>query len=115
MISFDMKKAKTLAMPILVEGIDQDKLDFKFVVEINGISYGFPAITDKDTIKFHIPPLDEVVKHLVAGLYEARLEASSLTQGDSGYYMQPWTEKISQKGESVSSSTLQSLPRTPVR
>lgn len=101
MISFDMSKPKTLAMPILVEGIDQEKLDFKFVVEIDGVSYGFPAVQEEGNIKFHIPALGDVVKHLVQGIYEAKLEASSLTQGDSGYYMQPWTEKINVK-QSVS-------------
>lgn len=97
MISFDMNKSKSLAMPILVEGIDQSQLDFKFIVEINGVSYGFPAIQEEGNIKFNIPALGDVVKHLVVGIYEARLEASSMTQGDSGYYMQPWTEKINVK------------------
>ena len=69
MISFDMNKPKSLAMPILVEGIDQGSLDFKFIIEVNGVSYGFYAIQEEGAIKFNIPPLDDVVKHMVAGIY----------------------------------------------
>jgi len=114
MISFDMSKPKTLAMPILVEGIEQKTLDFKFVVEISGVSYGFPAVQEEGNIKFLIPALGDVVKHLVAGIYEARLEASSLTQGDSGYYMQPWTEKINVK-QSVTVSDPDTLEEEEVK
>jgi hypothetical protein len=122
MLSFDMNKPKSLAMPILVEGIDQESLDFKFVIEVNGVSYGFPAIQEEGAIKFLIPALDDVVKHMVAGIYEARLEASSLTQGESGYYMQPWSEKINVKQsvsvqvseEKISEMTKEEVPTKPV-
>ena len=109
MISFDMNKPKSLSMPILVEGIDQKTLDFKFIIEVNGISYGFSAMHEDGSIKFNLPALDDIVKHLVPGIYEARLEASSITQGDSGYFMMPWSDKINVK-QSVSVS----VPKEPV-
>ena len=43
MLTFEMRKTKTLSMPVLVEGIEQSHLKFKFVIEANGVDYGFPA------------------------------------------------------------------------
>lgn len=101
MITFEMKKTKSLSMPILVEGIDQGMLRFKFVVDVNGVDYGFPAMQEGDTVKFVIPALEKVVKNLKEGTYNAKLEVSSITEGDRGFFMMPWAEQVRVK-QSVS-------------
>lgn len=101
MLTFEMKKVKSLSMPVLVEGIDQGQLKFKFVIEADGVDYGFPAEQGGDTVKFVIPPLNTVVKSLTEGIYKAKLEVSALTEGDRGFFMQPWAEEINVK-QSVS-------------
>lgn len=94
MIVFEMRKPKALSMPALVEGIEPAHLKFKFVIEANGVDYGFPAVMEGDNIKFVIPALDDVVHGLQEGNYKAKLEVSALTEGDKGFYMQPWAEEI---------------------
>jgi len=94
MIVFEMRKPKALSMPALVEGIEPKHLKFKFVIEANGVHYGFPAIMEGDNIKFVIPALETVVHDLQAGTYKAKLEVSALTEGDKGFYMQPWAEEV---------------------
>ena len=101
MLTFEMKKVKSLSMPVLVEGIDQGQLKFKFVIEADGVDYGFPAEQGGDNVKFIIPPLEKVVKSLKEGIYKAKLEVSALTEGDRGFFMQPWAEEIRVK-QSVS-------------
>ena len=101
MLTFEMKKVKSLSMPVLVEGIDQGQLKFKFVIEADGVDYGFPAEQGGDNVKFIIPPLDTVVKTLNEGIYKAKLEVSALTEGDRGFFMQRWAEEIRVK-QSVS-------------
>jgi len=94
MLTFEMRKVKTLSMPVLVEGIEQSHLKFKFVIEHNGVDYGFPAERGGDNVKFVIPSLDNVIKGLEAGVYNAKLEVSAITEGDRGFFMQPWGEQI---------------------
>lgn len=94
MLTFEMRKIKTLSMPVLVEGIEQSHLRFKFIIEHNGVDYGFPAETGGDNVKFVIPSLDTVIKDLEAGTLNARLDVSAITEGDRGFYMQPWAEQI---------------------
>lgn len=94
MIVFEMRKPKALSMPALVEGIEPAHLKFKFVIEANGVDYGFPAVMEGDNVKFVIPALETVVHDLKAGKYKAKLEVSALTEGDKGFYMQPWGEEI---------------------
>lgn len=101
MLTFEMKKVKSLSMPVLVEGIDQGQLKFKFVIESDGVDYGFPAEQGGDNVKFVIPPLDTVINALGEGIYKAKLEVSALTEGDRGFFMQPWAEEIRVK-QSVS-------------
>ena len=101
MLTFEMKKVKSLSMPVLVEGIDQGQLKFKFVIESDGVDYGFPAEQGGDNIKFIIPPLENIVKTISEGIYNAKLEVSALTEGDRGFFMQPWAEEIRVK-QSVS-------------
>ncbi len=101
MLTFEMKKVKTLSMPVLVEGIDQGQLKFKFVIESGGVDYGFPAERGGDNVKFIIPPLEGVIKTIGEGIYKAKLEVSALTEGDRGFFMQPWAEEIRVK-QSVS-------------
>ena len=81
-------------MPVLVEGIEQSHLKFKFVIEANGVDYGFPAESGGDNVKFVIPSLDTVMKGLEEGIYNAKLEVSAITEGDRGFFMQPWGEQI---------------------
>jgi hypothetical protein len=94
MIVFEMRKPKALSMPALVEGIEPSHLRFKFVIEANGVDYGFHAVMEGDNIKFVIPALETVVCDLQAGIYKAKLEVSALTEGDKGFYMQPWGEEV---------------------
>ena len=94
MLTFEMRKTKTLSMPVLVEGIEQSHLKFKFVIEHKGVDYGFPAVSGGDNVKFVIPSLDTVIKGLEAGTLNAKLEVSALTEGDRGFFMQPWGEQI---------------------
>ncbi len=94
MLTFEMKKVKSLSMPVLVEGIDQGQLKFKFVIESNGVDYGFSAEQGGDNVKFVIPPLETVIKTIGEGIYKAKLEVSALTEGDRGFFMQPWAEEI---------------------
>ena len=94
MLTFEMRKTKTLSMPVLVEGIDQSHLKFKFVIEHNGVEYGFPAEKGGDSVKFVIPSLDTVIEGIEEGIYNATLQVSSITEGDRGFYMQPWGEQI---------------------
>ena len=101
MLTFEMKKVKSLSMPVLVEGIDKGQLKFKFVIEADGVDYGFPAEQGGDNVKFVIPPLETVVKSINEGIYKAKLEVSALTEGDRGFFMQPWAEEIKVK-QSVS-------------
>lgn len=81
-------------MPVLVEGIEQSHLRFKFVIEANGVDYGFKAESGGDNVKFIIPSLDTVIKGLEEGTYNAKLEVSAITEGDRGFFMQPWGEQI---------------------
>lgn len=97
MLTFDTKKSKALSMPVLVDGIDQSFLTFKMVIEVNGVDYGFKAKHEGDSVKFVIPPLEGVVGNISEGIYNARLEVSTITEGDRGFYMQPWAEQISVK------------------
>lgn len=94
MIVFEMRKPKALSMPALVEGIEPAHLKFKFVIEANGVDYGFPAVMEGDNIKFVIPALDTIAQDLQEGTYKAKLEVSALTEGDKGFYMQPWAEEV---------------------
>ena len=94
MLTFDMKKTKALSMPVLVEGIDQGHLRFKMVIEVNGVDYGFKATNEGDAVKFVIPPLEGVIKDLKDGVYNAKLEVSAITEGDRGFFMQPWSEQV---------------------
>ena len=94
MIVFEMRKPKALSMPALVEGIEPAHLKFKFVIEAKGVDYGFPAVMEGDNIKFVIPALETVVNELQEGIYKAKLEVSALTEGDKGFYMQPWAEEV---------------------
>ena len=97
MLTFEMRKNKTLSMPVLVEGIEQSHLKFKFVIEANGVDYGFPAEGGGDNVRFVIPSLDTVIEGLEAGVYNAKLEVSAITEGDRGFFMQPWAEQINVK------------------
>jgi hypothetical protein len=94
MLTFEMRKTKTLSMPVLVEGIEQSHLKFKFVIEHKGVEYGFSAESGGDNVKFVIPSLDTVIEGLEAGTYNATLQVSALTEGDRGFFMQPWGEQI---------------------
>lgn len=94
MLTFEMKKSKALSMPVLVEGINQDLLRFKFVIEANGVDYGFKAEQGGDNVKFIIPPLEGIIEGLEAGKYNAKLEVSAITEGDRGFFMQPWAEEV---------------------
>ena len=94
MLTFEMRKTKSLSMPVLVEGIQQEMLRFKFVVEVNGVDYGFKSETGGDNVKFVIPPLETIIEGLDDGTYDAKLEVSAITEGDRGFYMQPWAEQI---------------------
>jgi len=94
MLTFEMRKTKSLSMPVLVEGIQQEMLRFKFVVEVNGIDYGFKAKTGGDNVQFAIPPLETVIEGLEDGVYNAKLEVSAITEGDRGFFMQPWNEQV---------------------
>ena len=114
MLTFDMKKTKSLSMPVLVEGIDQGMLRFKFVLDVDGVDYGFPATQEGDTVKFVIPALDKVVKNLTEGVYNAKLEVSSITQGDRGFFMMPWAEQVRVK-KSVTVAVEEMKDEAPVQ
>jgi len=94
MLTFEMRKTKTLSMPVLVEGIEQSHLKFKFVIEHKGVDFGFVAESGGENVKFVIPSLDTVIKGLEAGVLNAKLEVSAITEGDRGFFMQPWGEQI---------------------
>lgn len=94
MLTFELRKSKSLSMPVLVEGIRQEQLKFRFVIEADGVDYGFTATQDGDNVKFVIPPLDNIIKSINDGTYNARLEVSSIVEGDRGFFMQPWAEQI---------------------
>ena len=113
MLTFEMKKTKSLSMPVLVEGIDQKMLRFKMVLSIGDVDYGFPAIQEGDNVKFVIPPLDRVVKSLKEGIYGAKLEVSAITEGDRGFFMMPWAEQVRVK-QSVSIEVDAVEDETPV-
>lgn len=94
MIILDSNKNKKLSMSIIVEGIEQEKLDFKFIIEKDGIEYGFPAELDGNKVKLKIPALVNVIKELDSGRYPAKIEVSAVTEGNKGFYMRPWEDTV---------------------
>lgn len=94
MLQFDMNKKKIFSVPTLVEGVEPSKLQFYFRVIVEGIEYGFPAKLLGEQMKLEIPPLGKVITGLKQGEYMARVEANVVTEGNKGFYMKPWEEKI---------------------
>ena len=94
MIKFDSNKTKSLSVPVLVTGTDTNKLSFNFVIEVNNVKYGFPTDNQGDNIKIVIPPLNNIIKELTTGTYNAYIEANMITEDNKGFYMKPWNKPI---------------------
>jgi len=90
MLIFDAHKDKKIQMALETRGVENDELKFTFTIDSGTISYGFPCIFSEGVVTINIPPLDNIIKDLKAGLYNARLDVT----GNNSYYLNPFNEQI---------------------
>lgn len=94
MVNIDVSKKKTLSMTTLIEGVSNTSLNFRFVIEVNNIEYGFKAKLIKDEVKIEIPIIEDIIRDIQEGTYKAKLEVSSINEDTSGFYMRPWSGDV---------------------
>jgi len=90
MLIFNADKNKKIQMAIESSGIDNDKLRFTFIIDTGKVQYGFPCMFNEGRVEVDIPPLDDVIKDLKTGTYNARLDVT----GDDKYYLNPFNESV---------------------
>jgi hypothetical protein len=90
MLIFNADKNKKIQMAIESSGIDNDKLRFTFVIDTGSVQYGFPCQFNEGRVSIEVPPLEDVIKDLKPGTYNARLDVT----GDDKYYLKPFNESI---------------------
>ena len=90
MLIFDASKNKKIQMAIESQGISSDKLKFTFTIDTGDVSYGFPCMFNEGRVEVDIPPLQDIIKDLKSGNYDARLDVT----GDDKYYLKPFDEQI---------------------
>ena len=92
MIKFDPSKEKNLKFNIEVQGIDPSLLEYNIRLSNNKIDYGFKGINENGTIKFAIPPLNEIVKEdILESIDKIKMEVNDK---NNKYYLKPFEDSI---------------------
>ena len=90
MIVFDADKSKSISMLIETSNIENDGLEFTFIIEVNNIKYGFPCILSENKVNIEVPVLKGIINDLKNGEYNASLQVT----GDDKYWLEPFNEKV---------------------
>jgi hypothetical protein len=79
----------------MVEGIEKDKLEIKFRLDIYGVEYGFKGEVQGEKIRVVIPPMGTILQEGTTGIFRGKLRVI----GDGKYYMKPWEDDVEIKTE----------------
>jgi len=95
MIKFNPNKSKKMNMTLEAVGVDNKKINFEFIIEIQNIKYSFPVRSNGLRLNIDVPKLSEIIKDIIPnGEYKALIEAKIATENLKGYYVRPWEENI---------------------
>ena len=95
MIKFNPNKAKKINMTLETQGLDNKKVEYSFIIEIENIKYSFPVSSNGMRLNIDIPKLSEIIKNDIQnGEYKALIEAKIPTENLKGYYVRPWEDNI---------------------
>jgi hypothetical protein len=90
MLKIDPNKTKNITMAASMENIENSKVDFEFIIEMNKIKYSFPVSYSDKKLNVEIPALNEVVnKKLYSGKHNVYIEAKIQTEDKKGHYIRP--------------------------
>lgn len=90
-IKIDKNQPKTIKMGVSIQGIDRNKLNFHFRINLNEMTIGFvPKMIDEYNLEVYIPPLSSLICDLDQGRYLSCLE---INDGEK-YYLKPWKGEI---------------------
>jgi hypothetical protein len=90
MLVFNADKEKDFTMMIETSNINDDQLEFMFIIDINDVQYGFKCDMTENKVKIHIPILNEIINNLKADEYKAFLQVT----GNNNYLLKPFNEQI---------------------
>ncbi len=90
MLVFNADKEKDVAMMIETSNMNDDQLEFMFIINVDDIQYGFKCDMTENKVKIHIPILNEIIKNLKAGEYDAFLQVT----GNNNYLLKPFNEQV---------------------
>ena len=91
MNKINTSKSQTLQFNIKTEGVDFNTISGTFILEINNVHYGFPAIIENHVVKCPIPSLQELIK---SKLKDGMTVNSHLDIFGEGVFLRPWNEEI---------------------
>ena len=91
MNKINTSKSQTLQFNIKTEGIDFNNISGTFILEIDNVHYGFPAIIENHVVKCPIPSLQELIK---SKLKDGMTVNSHLDIFGEGVFLRPWNEEI---------------------
>jgi len=87
MIKIDKNQPKTIKMDINIQGIDRNRLNFYFRIDLDNMLISFKSILIEDNqLEISIPILSCLLVDLTPGRYKSYLEIND----DEKYYLKPW-------------------------
>lgn len=92
-LNFDPMKKKNLAFGLEVEGVDPGELEYRFVIKMDGVEFGFMGEVASGKVRITVPALSSVIANFKNGVYEAHLEARK-----EKYVITPWKKNVSVGG-----------------
>jgi len=111
LIKIDPNRGKLIKFDLDIRGVDRQLLHAKFVVTINGIDYGFPAVLVNHQVEVKIPCLFDIIYNIETfkGYIKARLMLFSEDQ-----HFVPWEGKMKVMTPKKITAKIKSVKQKPI-
>lgn len=107
MLEINPLLAKRLSFKVSIEGVKRVGMVVRFVIEYNGIEFGFIGKLENGNLKFEIPKLNDIIKGITSTTRQTVLAKIEIISDKSIF--QPWKEIIAIIVPQVVEATLENL------
>ena len=111
LIKIDPNRGKLIKFDLDIRGVDRQLLNAKFVVTINNIDYGFPAVLINNQVEVKLPCLFDIIYNIESfkGYIKARLMLFSEDQ-----HFEPWEGKMKIMTPKKITAKIKSVKQKPI-
>lgn len=111
LIKIDPNRGKLITFDLDIRGVDRNLLSAKFVVTINDIEYGFPAVIVNNKVEVKIPCLYDIIYNIET--YKSYIKAKLVIFSEFQHFL-PWEGRMKIMTPKSITATVKSVRQKPI-